>query len=369
VPDFLFLRFSDVVVGDVPYNRFPMGDPRRGGAAEWDVAWSKDDWNKVFSQIQACGHGHPSVYVFKCHPDDVTMIKNKINETEGMKASPMFWYKTTQNIYGTCKMVPSLEHLVLGLNPKAIANIGELQDKNPLLRHNVLFGPALKRSYCVRDSTDALNTAQSPMYVMAKVASSFVRPGGGSAIDLCAGSGSSCFGLLAGGHNVIGVEKDLQMFDGLTERMVAMHTKCVEMATERKDKSVGAIRTSLKILVEKEGTGWWGVNSYNKEQERKKEHAALEAAKKAEEEKAVAAPAPAAEEEEGEKQLEGGEEVVKAAGAAADVMCGGCNKAYKGQGKCLLCDVPLHAAKACSDAGNDEDGDGRVCKGRACENK
>jgi hypothetical protein len=309
------------------------------------------------------------MYCFKCSGEDVHKFASHMKEAKGVKVFPAFWYKTSQNINGTSKMVPAVEHLVIGLSDKASANISELQSNNPLDRHNILFGPALKSLYCVKGSNKALNSAQSPMYLMASVASSFVRPETDLiALDLCAGSGSAAFGLMAAGFNVVAVEKDEAMYKGLCERVVDISTKCQQMAAERKDDTALAVRTSLTQLVAKEGHGEWGINSYLKEAKKREEKKAAEDEEKAALEKleakdVVPVPAGAVAGKGAVKKVA----VPKSAKVDKPPKCAVCAKECKESLKCLLCKLSIHSAAACSQAGGDTDGQGKVCKGRKCE--
>jgi hypothetical protein len=271
--------------------------------------------------------------LFKVSIKDVNMV-TEVLQLHGFTVVPWFWYKMDQNMVGTFKPVPAVEHLVYGYNVKRRETLFAGAEKNPERRHNMIMGNVL-RSRLKNEKGEEYNIAQSPVYLWYNLLHDL---GGGVdvIIDVCAGTGSASVAALELGYNVISVEKNETQFEGLTRRMDQLHKDLHD-----EERLVEGWKEILKKQRDLEGSGGNSYQMFKIDRDIRDEQKEV------------------AEQEKAKKRL--AKELAKAA------VCSVCDKTVQpgGEEKCLDCGGFLHAE--CSIDSGRLDDMGSLCKGNKCQ--
>jgi hypothetical protein len=204
---------------DLPYTKPADVMP---STQDWDRAWTERDFDTVLSQIAAIKTGNVHVYIIKCHISDVTWLSHNLKERNYV-IHPHVWEKIDQNIYGTHKIVPSNENIIVAISKETEKkeSFWEQLPIDPLERHGFIIGNIV-RSPCRDEKKVVVNRSQTPIYLSRILAQRYLPMGTTRVLNICMGSGSDVIGLASAGFDVIGVDNSRAMYDATTTRLMEL---------------------------------------------------------------------------------------------------------------------------------------------------
>jgi hypothetical protein len=261
---------------DLPYTHKADASAK---TAKWDVAWTEDDFNNVLAQIAAVKTGDVNVYIIKCHISDVTWLSANLKGRDYV-VHPHVWEKIDQNIFGTHKIVPSCENIIVAISKKLHKKEGYWQQMpvNPIDRHGLLIGPIVRKMMRTTEGAN-VNRCQSPIYLSNILAQRYFPQGMSTVLNICMGVGSDVIGLASAGLNVIGVDNCKEMYDATTARLVGHIDN--EVAAKRKDPVRYSVEGWAKMTSRLDGRGAFGVSGWIALQQQIKDEAEAAAAREA----------------------------------------------------------------------------------------
>jgi hypothetical protein len=149
---------------------------------------------------------------------------------------PYYVYKPNQNQKGTGCFIFAVEVILVGYSSDAKHRDLVFEERNPLGRHNLLFGHNLRGSrFQLSGALEPVNTCQKHPGTAHALASICARPGA-NALVIGSGSGSDIIGCLRAGLDVVAIDKDAGQFYGYSARLLAYQANLKsEQEIERKE--------------------------------------------------------------------------------------------------------------------------------------
>ena len=192
--------------------------------APWDVLLTDEELGVFFKQLSFVNTSQQTMLALVVHFADAGRVKAAMEAAGYQSVHPFYAYKPNQNQKGTDCFIFAVEMILIGYLSVAKDRGLMFKERNPVGRHNLLFGHNLRGSrYRLSGQDEPVNTCQKHSGIAYHLASICARPGS-NALVIGAGSGSDVIGCLRAGVNVVAVDKDPSQFQGYKARLLAYIT-------------------------------------------------------------------------------------------------------------------------------------------------
>ena len=189
------------------------------GLAPWDTLLTDTELKMFFMQLNIINTSHSTTIALMVHYPDSGRVKAAMEDAGFKGVHPYYVYKTAQNQKGTNCFIYAVEMILIGYKADAKDRNLVFREKNPVGRHNLLFGHNLRGSrFQLSGQSEPVNTCQKHTGIAFELASICAMPGS-NALVIGSGSGSDVIGCLRAGLNVVGVDKDPSQFHGCKARL------------------------------------------------------------------------------------------------------------------------------------------------------
>lgn len=189
------------------------------GLAEWDTLLSDEELKMFFMQLNIINTSTSTTIALMVHYPDAGRVKAAMEDAGFKGVHPYYVYKTAQNQKGTNCFIYAVEMILIGYKADAKDRKLVFKEKNPVGRHNLLFGHNLRGNrFQLSGQPEPVNTCQKHTGIAFELGSICAIPGS-HALVIGSGSGSDVIGCLRAGLNVVGVDKDPSQFHGCKARL------------------------------------------------------------------------------------------------------------------------------------------------------
>ena len=206
------------------------------GLADWDVLLTNEELEMFFRQLNIVNTSAKTTLALVVHWADAGRVKAAMEAGGYQSVHPFYVYKPNQNQKGTGCFIFAVEVILVGYLSDAKHRDLVFEERNPLGRHNLLFGHNLRGSrFQLSGAQEPVNTCQKHPGIAHALASICARQGA-NALVIGSGSGSDIIGCLRAGLDVIAIDKDAGQFHGCKARLLAYQANLEsEQKTERKE--------------------------------------------------------------------------------------------------------------------------------------
>lgn len=223
---------ADFIFWDMPFGL---------GLASWDTLLPDEDLDMFFKQINVVNTSSSTVIALVVHFADAGRVKKAMEEVGFGSVHPYYVYKPGQNQRGTDCFIFAVEMILIGYKAEANRRGLVFPDKNPILRHNLLFGHTLRgQRFRLSGQPEPVNTCQKHSGIAYELATIFTHPGA-NALVIGSGSGSDVIGCLRAQLNVVAIDKDPTQFHGCKTRLTDYKAN-VEVEREIEAKEIAQVK-------------------------------------------------------------------------------------------------------------------------------
>lgn len=174
----------------------------------------------ISKQFDAVQTGEAHVVMFMHKMDDSKMVREVLNDRRYIQPCNFCWIKPNHSVVGPVKAyTPAFEVGTVGFYPdrnQVPWNVSE----DPIERKNYIVCPSLKSLAKNSDGND-INVTQKPPEIAEWLVSNHCSPGS-TLLIIGPGAGGEVIGACRSGVNVVGVEVDEAMYNGLNFHLNAI---------------------------------------------------------------------------------------------------------------------------------------------------
>ena len=193
------------------------------GLAPWDVLLTDEELGRFFMQLNVVNTSQQTVLALVVHFADAGRVKAAMEAAGYLSVHPFYVYKPNQNVKGTDCFIFAVEMILVGYLGGGKGRSLTFAERNPVGRHNLLFGHNVGTRYHLSGQAEPVNTCQKHTGVAHHLASVCAHPGS-NALVVGSGSGSDVIGCLRAGLNVVAIDKDSKQFQGCKARLLGYIT-------------------------------------------------------------------------------------------------------------------------------------------------
>ena len=204
------------------------------------MAWTPSEWNLLFRQLDATRGDNKYFVMVYCGAWQLSDTMRSLKGHGYVDIQVLYWYKFNQNTEGTDNFVYAFELIVIAFR-NSRKDVKWYLPKNPLLRHNMIHGPSLRKFHTLSGGKP-INKTQKPPYVTYLICKAFLDPGS-NILVVGSGSGGDVEGAVAAHMNTFAIEKDKKQFDAVVPiwQSYATSLESVSLDTLFKDVAEGTI--------------------------------------------------------------------------------------------------------------------------------
>lgn len=202
----------------------------------YDKQVSPQKLQEISKQFDAIQTGDSHIAVFMHKNTDSKMVEEVLMDRRYVQMVPFFWVKPGQTMAGPVKCyTPAAEIGTIGFHPernKVAWNVSE----DPTLRHNIISCPSV-RTLARNNAGEFINITEKPPEISQWLVGNHCSVGS-TVLVIGPGAGGEVLGICAKGLNVVGVEVDAKMYQGLEYHLNARvaHQKSKMEEEEKKKK-------------------------------------------------------------------------------------------------------------------------------------
>ena len=191
--------------------------------APWDVLLTDVELERFFMQLNVVNTSQQTMLALVVHFADAGRVKTAMETAGYQSVHPFYVYKPNQNVKGTDCFIFAVEMILVGYLGGSRDRGLVFGERNPVGRHNLLFGHNVGSRYQLSGQGEPVNTCQKHPGIAHHLATICARPGS-NALVIGSGSGSDVVGCLRAGLNVVAIDKDSKQFQGCKARLVGYIT-------------------------------------------------------------------------------------------------------------------------------------------------
>jgi hypothetical protein len=187
--------------------------------APWDVLLTDVELERFFMQLNVVNTSQQTMLALVVHFADAGRVKAAMEAAGYQSVHPFYVYKPSQNVKGTDCFIFAVEMILIGYLGGSRDRGLVFGERNPVGRHNLLFGHNVGSRYQLSGQGEPVNTCQKHPGIAHHLATICARPGS-NALVIGSGSGSDVVGCLRAGLNVVAIDKDSKQFQGCKARLL-----------------------------------------------------------------------------------------------------------------------------------------------------
>ena len=184
-----------------------------------------ESFRNLWIQFQAIQNNsqHAVWVAIYFNPEKHGEIKKEMMDRGLCGVAPIYVYKENMNYAGDKTYISSVDTLLLGFHPNnSVLQFPDITD--PLKRHNLFKVTAPLKGKYKNGKKQVLNQSEKSPEITFTLSNNH-SPRFGRALVTCAGSGGEVIGCIQARQNVVAVEKESGMFEGLCLRLGELKAK------------------------------------------------------------------------------------------------------------------------------------------------